>query len=694
MARTPMLNAAKESRMSSSTSPPAPTTDRRRARSSLVSTSSESPIPSQMQMHDEEEHSEKETPTYKSEQANKTAKRVTWLDRQWGNSSWIPADVRKAQPNKAPIAGETIRYLVKITKIAQRENVALASIWDNNSPHNFLRRAVNQGNNPPRLLSNMAAQVYKDWNKRTGELGASDNVSDVEPSDDSEDEPTKSKLEASDSESELEAGEKTKANAAPPISVKRPNPSTFTHQSPSPIKPNFFAKRSTSMPVSTRPSPAASASTQLSEQGQLGQLSSKRKNDDETLVNAPPSKRPELSKRQGWEDQAHTKAAALLQQLTEDTRLTSDSLEILSKVLVAPHPLVQGGKVNLIDPLWFKFNSKNPPDRTTKFSNCNMVCFPIHHSNPKHWTLAVIYITADSMTLRHHDSMPDLGGERYNLVCNRFKDWKEHHGFKHALTFKRIETCTQQRDTMNCGIHVLSCLRNELAGKQCTESVSPAQEREFLIQCMKDVDHDATALSDTDHDIIREFNKLLVAHKKRVDTEEQNKIWAEIGETTMEALTAQSKDAEAQRLLISVDLSQAEKAVEKLVIQHDTLVGAFKSVTRALDSEGITPNTAHPNNLSKHADMSQKELIAIRSKVVEEFLASGFCEASDIAKSDLHNQVHGLSERIREAHEEVWRKKTELNRAESLVKRITCKREAKEAVMRMMQQGQEGLFSS
>jgi hypothetical protein len=92
--------------------------------------------------------------------------------------------------------------------------------------------------------------------------------------------------------------------------------------------------------------------------------------------------------------------------------------------------------------------------------------------------------------------------------------------------------------------------------------------------------------------------------------------------------------------------------------------------------------------------MSQKELIAIRSKVVEEFLASGFCEASDIAKSDLHNQVHGLSERIREAHEEVWRKKTELNRAESLVKRITCKREAKEAVMRMMQQGQEGLFSS
>jgi hypothetical protein len=37
--------------------------------------------------------------------------------------------------------------------------------------------------------------------------------------------------------------------------------------------------------------------------------------------------------------------------------------------------------------------------------------------------------------------MPDLGGERYNLVCNRFKDWKEHHGFKHALTFKRIEVC-------------------------------------------------------------------------------------------------------------------------------------------------------------------------------------------------------------------------------------------------------------
>lgn len=247
---------------------------------------------------------------------------------------------------------------------------------------------------------------------------------------------------------------------------------------------------------------------------------------------------------------------------------------------------------------------------------------------------------------------------------------------------------------MNCGIHILSCLRNELAGKQCTESLSPAQEREFLIQCMKDADNNATALSDTDHNIVREFNKLLVAHMKRVDTEEQNKIWAEIGETTMEALAAQSKDAEAQLLLISADLSQAKQAVEKLVVQHDTLVGAFNSVTRDLDSEGIAPDTAHPNTLSKQAGMSQKELIANRSKVVEGFLASGFCEASDITKNNLQNQVHGLSERIREAHEEVWRKKTDLDRAERLVKRIACKREAKEAVLKMMRQGQEGLFSN
>ncbi|KAH6962926.1 hypothetical protein DER45DRAFT_534160 [Fusarium avenaceum] len=689
MARTPALNTAKESRMSS----PAPTIDRRRARSSHLSASSESSIPIQIQIHDEEEHSETEAPTYKSEQANKTAKRITWLDNQWGDGSWIPADVRQAQPNKAPIAAETIRYLVKITKIAQRENVALASLWDNNSPYHFLREAVNQGNNPPRLLSSMAAQVYKDWNKRTGELGASDNVSDPEPSDDSEDDTTKSKREVSDSESESDAGEKSKAISAPPTSVKRPNPSPFPHQSPSPRKPNLFAKRSTAMPVSTRPSPAA-ASTHLSEQVQPSLIPSKRKSDDETRINATPSKRPELSKRQGWEDQAHAKAAALLQQLTEDTRLTSDSLEILSKVLVAPHPLVQGGKVNLIDPLWFKLNSKNPPDRTTKFSNCNVVCFPIHHPSPKHWTLAVIYITADSMTLRHHDSMSSFEAEHYNVVCARFKEWKEHHGFKHALSFKRIETCTQQRDTTNCGIHVLSCLRNELAGKQCTESMSPAEEREFLIQCMKDAHHNATALSDTDHDIVREFNRLLVAHKKRVDTEEQNKIWAEIGETTMEALAAQSKDAEAQRLLISADLSQAKQAVEKLVIQHDTLVEACNSMTRVLASEGIAPDTAHPNTLSKQTGMSQKELIAHRSKVVEEFMVSGFCEASDIAKNDLQNQVHGLSERIREANEEVWRKKTEFDRAERLVKRIACKREAKEAVLKMMQKGQEGLFSN
>jgi hypothetical protein len=392
-----------------------------------------------MQIHDEEEHSETEAPTFKSEQANKLAKRVTWLDHQWGGNSWVPGDVRQAQPNQAPIAGETVRYLVKVTKIAQRENVALESLWDNNSSYNFLRQAVNKGNNPPRLLSNMAAQVYKDWNKRTGELGASDNVSDLEPELDSEDDTTKSKQEVSDSESESDAGEKTKAVAAP-TSVKRPNPPSFPYQSPSPKKPPFTSKKSTAMPVSTRPASAAVGSPHLSEQGQPSQLSSKRKSDDETLTNPPP-KRPELSKRPVWEDQVQTKTSALLKQLLEDDRLTSDSLEILSKVLIAPHPPTDNGRVNLIDPLWFKLNSKNPPERTKKFDNSSMVCFPIHHPDTKHWTLAVVYITADSMTLRHHDSMPGLEGKHYNVVCARFQEWKEYHGFKHALSFERIEVC-------------------------------------------------------------------------------------------------------------------------------------------------------------------------------------------------------------------------------------------------------------
>lgn len=392
-----------------------------------------------MQIHDEEEHSETEAPTFKSKQASKLAKRINWLDGQWGVSNWLPEDVRQAQPNQAPIAGETIRYLVKITKIAQRENVALAFLWDNNSQYNFLRQAVNKGNNPPRLLSTMAAQVYRDWNMKTGELGTSDNVSDLEPNPDSEDDTAKSKQEVSDSENESEAGEKTKAIAAP-TSVKRPNQPSFPHPSPSPKKAASLARRSTAMPVFTRPASAAAGSPHLSEQGQLSQLPPKRKSDDETLTNPPP-KRLEISKRPVWEDQVQPKAAALLKQLLEDDRLTSDSLEILSKVLVAPHPPTDNGKVNLIDPLWFKLNSKNPPERTKKFDNSSMVCFPIHHSDTKHWTLAVVYITADSMTLRHHDSMPGREGKHYNVVCARFQEWKEHHGFKHALSFKRIEVC-------------------------------------------------------------------------------------------------------------------------------------------------------------------------------------------------------------------------------------------------------------
>ncbi|KAM0290848.1 hypothetical protein ACHAO9_004775 [Fusarium lateritium] len=694
MVRNPTLNTAKESRMSSSTSPPAPATDRRRSRMPQMSASSASPISNAMQIHDEEDHSEMEAPTFKSEQANKLSQRINWLDRQWGGSSWLPEDVRRSQPSSLPIAGATVKYLVKITKIAQRENVALASLWDYDSQYNFLRQAVNKGNNPPRLLSNMAAQVYKDWNGMTGELGASDHVSDHEPGLDSEDDNAKSKQEVPDSDSESDVGEKTKATAAFPTSVKRPNPPTFSHQSSPSKKSNLLAKRSAVMPVSTRPAPATAGSSYTSEQGQLSQLSSKRKNDDESPIDAPTPKRAELSKQPVREDQVQTKAAALLKQLLEDERLTSDSLETLSKVLVAPHHLMKEGKANLIDPLWFKLSNKNVPERTKKFDRSSMVCFPIHHPAPKHWTLAVVYITADSMVLRHHDSLPSPEGEHYKAVCMRFKEWKEHHGFQHALSFERIETCARQRDVVNCGIHVLSCLRYELAGGRCPEFLSPPRERELLIQCMEVVDDNAITLSDTDHAIVREFNKLMGAQKKRVKTEEHNKIWAEIGETTIEALVAQGEDAEAQQALILADLSQAQQAMDRLVIEHDVLVVAINNVTQAVDSEGVTSNPIHLDTLSKQAGISQKELIANQSRAFGDLLASTFCRASDIFKGTLQHQINGIAERLREAREEVWRKKMELGKAEGLVKMIAHKREAKEAVMKMMQQAQDGLFSN
>jgi hypothetical protein len=37
--------------------------------------------------------------------------------------------------------------------------------------------------------------------------------------------------------------------------------------------------------------------------------------------------------------------------------------------------------------------------------------------------------------------MPGLEGKHYNVVCARFQEWKEYHGFKHALSFERIEVC-------------------------------------------------------------------------------------------------------------------------------------------------------------------------------------------------------------------------------------------------------------
>jgi hypothetical protein len=75
-----------------------------------------------------------------------------------------------------------------------------------------------------------------------------------------------------------------------------------------------------------------------------------------------------------------------------------------------------------------------------------------------------------------------------------------------------------------------------------------------------------------------------------MDTKEQKRIWAEIGKTTINALVAQRKNAEAQQAQISANLSQAQQAVNNLVIQHGCT--SCSSILR------IIPKNADPEPLS------------------------------------------------------------------------------------------------
>ncbi|KAF4996627.1 hypothetical protein FGRMN_4373 [Fusarium graminum] len=662
---------------------------------------------------DQGDQSSKVTPMPKPEAMliDKHAKRINWLDRQWAGNNWMPQDVRKAQPNK--IASATVEYLVKLTRLAQRESITLASLWDESSPHGYLRRMVNNGASPPRLTYEMAYQVYRDWNESTGKLGASGDISDDDSRSNTKRNSTKRnkvviryRQEDSEGESESVKEENVTDSAFRPWALETPTKSVTPEQTN--LQQSLTAldefRTAFALPPSGHESskspgilhslPKATVSPLPSgePQGQ-GNLSVKRRRDREQIEGRTP-KRPHPFQSLSLEDRLSDKASALVEQLTEDVRLKCDSLDILTKVRVAYYPLDEG-RAHIMDPLWFRAGNKNPPERTRKFDDCNMVCFPVHHASPKHWSLAVVHLTSEEMILYHHDSM--ASEDHFADFCKRFRDWKEYHGFEHALSFSRVEGCAHQLDIINCGIHVLSCLRHVLTREKCPDTVNPIEERNHLVDLMRKIEHDGkhNDLSETDRGIVEHFNKLMDIRKKQAEVEKYTRILAEVGPLPIESLVAESEEAEAHRDMALENLQQAEKTSLVLATQHGILSNALKGVDHGIDAQAASlPTVDELRSLTTSGEISQSEIIKNRNKTFEIGMVSTFCEGMDFTRDVLRQQVQDAEDGLRGAQDNVSLKKSELRKAEDLFNYTTSKVKIKQSLVDMIQQHQQRELSN
>ncbi|KAJ4256119.1 hypothetical protein NW762_009195 [Fusarium torreyae] len=638
--------------------------------------------------------------------ADKVNRQMDWLNQEWGGRNWLPEDVRRAQRNRDvdnPSA-VVVDYLVKITKLAQQKNVPLADLWSDTSPHNDLRRGVMGGLNRPRLTGELAGLLYSgmkdklgsdmddtgDTDDDTGDMddtGDIDNTGNIDASE---------ACESSSDDEDIEAETPQASNAfkfasdraikdsinvneepqTPPKTTVKSDARNSTASSTPGLHAHAlrdaFAPRTHSAP----PQPSV-AGHSYSDQCHATQNLKRKWEGDDSATEGPPATKHGRS--------AFIDAQKVHKQLTTNEKLSDDVLRFLTNFAVACH--ISGmdqSKVRVVDPLWFKIHGENGlPGAIQKLDRFNLCCFPIYHPIPKHWSLGVIHITPGRMTFNYHDSMPDLG--RTRAVKSRFEKWARGCGFQHDLAFKHM-ACPRQRDLINCGVHVLACLRHELENEPCPPTLDPTEEKQSIIRLLKTVDEKIH--SGHDLDVLREVKRLFVEKA-------QEKFFNELRNTTSASLDENCKAAEMRRDGILNELKSAEKDLNTLLVKDSTLIEARDRIIQSLDMGDIDPaaNNFQLDHPKKLIGMSQKEDLDSTISDVGVLIRRSRWNVANTAKQALEQHRQDVMEQIKEAREEIKRKENELEQVQALVGRLAFTRQMKQDIEGFSLMGPE-IFNS
>ncbi|KAF5597659.1 hypothetical protein FPCIR_3543 [Fusarium pseudocircinatum] len=604
------------------------------------------------------------------------AKQEEWLDQQWGSKSWLHDEVREAHenpPKQNELSAGALDSLVKITKLAQENKIELASLWSQMPPCNVLWTGVRRHPGDSLRLTRRVAKaalislqaiVRSRGAQEAG--GPSEGIilesretepeacmyvgSDHVESDSSDDEDIEPVLKVTRSPSVIVGGcsgspakSPVKSPVISPAKVagntnKRISPiSVFTYQEPRdqrPAAPNAASLSLTPHMKTSHHFTLPPATT-----------SSKRKRDKVSSAMTPQRsiKRAETSK---GEEEVVDQATTIYKQLTSNVKLMDGTLQFLTKALVSWLPLEQG-KVKVLDPLWFKVDGTTA-GHNIKLDGYTMLCFPIHHQKPKHWTLAIVEIDHDenSMIFNHHDSTE--GEDRFNAVCESFQKWNETVGHKFQLLFNNVTPCTPQQDNISCGIHVLSCLRHALTNRHCPQSLNPSAERRFFIRMIKQSNS-------------YEGDYPLREVKKRFEKQEPGMLAESVRKRTPESLEEDRRLAAIAAERAGDGLRDAQATLSRLRIEQDTLAEAITRLEAAVETK--TEPTSHLSLENRLRGDSQDDLFAHMTQYSKTLMDKSFANGSQVGRKILQEQYEEIIEKLKQAEKDVAQKQEEVDEA-------------------------------
>ncbi|KAF5636750.1 uncharacterized protein FTJAE_5946 [Fusarium tjaetaba] len=571
------------------------------------------------------------------------ARQEKWLDKQWGGKSWLLDDVRIAHenpPKQNELSGSAVDYLVKITKFAQDKRIELPSLWSQVPPYNVLWTGVSRHpRDSLRLTKEIARAALRNLKAIVSSQSAQDagGPSEIIVLESRETEPEACMYVGSD---HVESDSSDDEDIEPVLLVTR-SPSVILGGCPgSPAKSPVRSPAKIAGNNNKRISPISifayqesrEQRTALSNAASLpltphmktsrhftqppAATSSKRKRENEASAMTPQrsTKRAETSQ---VEEEVVDPATTIYKQLTSNVKLMDVTLQFLTKALVSWFPLEQG-KVKILDPLWFKVDGTTAGHKI-RLDGYTMICFPIHHQKPKHWTLAIIEIDhdANSMIFNHHDSSE--GEDRFNAVCESFQIWNETAGHKFQLRFNNVTPCTPQQDNISCGIHVLSCLRHALTNRHCPQSLNPHAERRFFIRKIKE-----------SHSYDGDYP--LQEVKKRFEMQEPGML-AESG------------------------------TLSRLTVEQATLAEAITRLEAAVETKPEPNSHLSLEPLDRLRGDSQDELFAHMSQYSKTLMDQSFANGSQIARKILQDHYEEIVEKLKEAEKDVAQKQEEVDEA-------------------------------